>query len=43
MRVVAMAMRVVDEEEGEGCMAMVMVKKIAGKQRQWQRQQRGQW
>jgi hypothetical protein len=34
-------MRVAGNKEGEGGMAMPMVKRMTGKQQQWQ--QRGQW
>jgi hypothetical protein len=36
MRVVATVMRVVGNKESEGSMAMEMVKRMAGKQWQWQ-------
>ncbi len=41
MRVVATAMRVAGDKEGEGGIGMVRMKKIASEQQQ--RQQRGQW
>ncbi len=40
MRMVVMVMRVVGNKYGEGGMAMAMMKRMAGKQQQWQ--QRGQ-
>jgi hypothetical protein len=39
MRVVARAMRLAGNKEGEGGIAMAMMKRMAGEQ--WQRQQRG--
>ncbi len=43
MGVVAMMMRVAGDKVGEGGMAMAMVKRMAGEQRQQQQQKRGQW
>ena len=40
MRMVVMVMRVVGNKDGEGGMAMAMMKRMAGKQQQ--QQQRGQ-
>ncbi len=44
MRVVVTTMRVAGDKEGEGGMAMAMVKRMTGKQRGWQqRGQRQRW
>ncbi len=42
MRGIAMAIRVASNEEGEGGKAMVTATRVASKQRQQQRQPRGQ-